>query len=118
MLSAYMADKPLVWLYGVVKTPPFSDDARIEAGGYLRRLQRGERLALPASRPMPGIGPGCHELRVQDANVTWRIVYYVGREAIVVLDVFAKKTRSTPKRTIDIARKRLDAYIDAAEDGD
>ena len=110
-----MADKPLVWLHAAVKTPPFSNDARIEAGGYLRRLQRGEKLALPESRPMPSIGPGCHELRVHDENLTWRIVYYLGREAIVILDVFAKKTRATPKRVIDIARKRLDMYIDAAE---
>jgi hypothetical protein len=31
-------EKPLVWLHGQVKTPPFSEDARIEAaiysGGY------------------------------------------------------------------------------------
>jgi len=31
-------DKPLVWLYGEVKTPPFSRAARIEAGFLLRRL--------------------------------------------------------------------------------
>jgi hypothetical protein len=42
-------DKPLVWLHGEVKTPPFSADARIEAGVLLRRLQRGEKLSLPHS---------------------------------------------------------------------
>ena len=57
-------DKPLVWLRGEVKTPPFGSDARIEAGFLLRRLQRGETLGLPQSRPMPAIGPGCHELRI------------------------------------------------------
>ena len=50
------ADKPLVWLHGKVKTPPFSAEARIEAGTLLRRLQRGERLGMPASRSMPIIG--------------------------------------------------------------
>ncbi len=113
-----MADKPLVWLHGAVKTPPFSANARVEAGGYLRRLQRGEKLSLPESRPMPSIGPGCHELRVQDQTVTWRILYYVGREAVVILEVFAKKTRRTPKPVIRTARKRLDVYIEAAEDGE
>ncbi|WP_199330509.1 hypothetical protein [Microcoleus sp. FACHB-68] len=57
-------DKPLVWLHGEVKTPPFSQEARIETGVLLRRLQQGENLGLPHSRPMPSIGAHCHELRV------------------------------------------------------
>ena len=61
-------DRPLVWLRGEVKTPPFSADARIEAGVLLRRLQRGEKLAFPHSRPMPAIGARCHELRITDAG--------------------------------------------------
>ena len=36
---------------------------------------------------MPGIGRGCHELRISDENRTWRIVYYVDSVAIVILDV-------------------------------
>jgi len=64
------ADKPLVWLQGEVKTPPFSKEARVEAGVLLRRLQRGETLSLAASLPMPTIGRRCHELRIQDAQVT------------------------------------------------
>ena len=69
------SDKPLVWLHGEVKTPPFSKEARLEAGYLLRRLQQSERLEMPHSRPMPGIGPRCHELRIVDVNATWRIVY-------------------------------------------
>ena len=58
--------KPLVWLSGEIKTPPFSAAARLEAGLLLRRLQRGDLLAMPLSRPMPSIGPRCHELRIVD----------------------------------------------------
>jgi hypothetical protein len=54
-------DRPLVWLNGEVKTPPFSREARIEAGYLLRRLQRGEQLRLPQSRPVPRVGARCHE---------------------------------------------------------
>ena len=61
-------DKPLVWIEGEIKTPPFSAEARIEAGVWLRRLQQGEHLGLPHSRPMPGIGPRCHELRIRDES--------------------------------------------------
>ena len=99
--------KPLVWLHGEVKTPPFSRAARIEAGFLLRRLQDGESIEMPASRPMPTIGSKCHELRIDDGDVTWRIVYHVTADAIVILDVFSKKTRATPKYVVDVARKRL-----------
>lgn len=67
-------NKPLAWLRGEIKTPPFSAAARVEAGVLLRRLQRGESLAMPHSRPMPIIGNACHELRVRDADTTWRIL--------------------------------------------
>ncbi len=103
-------DKPLVWLHGEVKTPPFSKEARVEAGFLLRRLQRGERLGLPHSRPMPGIGRRCHELRVADAGAAWRIVYRTDEDAIVVIDVFQKKTRKTPPGVIATCVSRLKEY--------
>ena len=106
-------DKPLVWLHGEVKTPPFSQEGRIEAGFLLRRLQRGERLGMPHSRPMPSIGPRCHELRVTDQSSTWRIIYRIDADAIVIAEVFAKRSRQTPKRVIEICRRRLKDYDDA-----
>ena len=102
--------KPLVWLHGEIKTPPFSSAARIEAGFLLRRLQRGERIEMPLSRPMRDIGAACHELRVDDGDVTFRILYHVAKEAIVILEVFQKKSRATPKQVIDVAKKRLRGY--------
>ena len=103
-------DKPLVWLHGAVKTPPFSKKARIEAGILLRLHQRGELIEMPRSRPMPAIGSRCHELRITDANVSWRAVYRVDAEAIVLLEVFAKKTSKTPNRIINLCRKRIREY--------
>lgn len=102
--------KPLVWLRGEVKTPPFSALARIEAGTLLRRLQLGEILSLPHSRPMHVVGPRCHELRVKDERHDWRVMYRVDRDAVVILDVFAKTTRGTPKRVLDDCRRRLARY--------
>ncbi|HEY7742318.1 MAG TPA: type II toxin-antitoxin system RelE/ParE family toxin [Burkholderiales bacterium] len=103
-------DKPLAWLHGEIKTPPFSTNARVEAGVLLRRLQRGESLAMPHSRPMPEIGKACNELRVRDADNTWRIIYCVQSDAIVILEVFAKTTTKTPKSTIRTCNKRLRLY--------
>lgn len=103
-------DKPLVWLHGEVRTPPLSTAARVETGVLLRRLQRGELIGLPQSRPMPSIGARCHELRVVDEDVTWRLVYRIDADALVIADVFKKKTQATPKTVIEACNRRLRAY--------
>jgi phage-related protein len=105
-------NKPLVWLHGEVKTPPFSQAARVEAGFLLRKLQEGEALSLPHSRPMPSVGPRCHELRINDRNTTWRIMYRVDPDAIVILEVFKKTTAKTPVPVIDTCKRRLRMYDD------
>ena len=103
-------DKPLVWFHGIVKTPPFSRAARLETGYLLRRLQAGEKLSLPQSRPMPGIGPRCHELRVNDEKATWRIIYRIDDDAIIIVEVFEKQTQQTPKSIKDVCKQRLQNY--------
>ena len=103
-------NKYIVWLHGEIKTPPFGTESRLKAGFLMRRLQQGENLEMPDSRPMPLIGKNCHELRINDANKTWRIVYFIDNDAIVILDVFAKKTQQTPKVVIDQCQKRLSRY--------
>jgi phage-related protein len=105
----------LAWLRGQIKTPPFSAEARIEAGFLLRRLQRGESLGLPMSRPMPDIGSGCHELRIVDRSANWRIMYHIATDAVVILEVFEKKTAATPKHVIGDCRKRLAAFQAVAQ---
>lgn len=102
--------KPLVWLQTEIKTPPFSPFGRLEAGFLLRRLQQGEQLSLPASRPMPSIGPRCHELRVNEETGTWRIFYRLDPDAVVILEVLKKKTQTTPRATIETCRRRLAEY--------
>ena len=103
-------DKELVWLRSEVKTPPFSVAARREAGLLLRQLQRGEKLSMPHSRPMPTIGRRCHELRIPDEDKTWRIIYRIDDDAIVICEVFAKKDRTTPQYVIEICKKRIKDY--------
>lgn len=105
--------KPVVWMRGEVRTPPFSKEARLEAGQLLRRLQSGETLSLPHSRPMPSIDRRCRELRVVDRDQTWQIIYALEPEAVVILDVFSKKTPSTPKQVIDASATRLRNYREA-----
>ena len=105
-------DKPLAWLHGEIKTPPLSATARLEAGYLLRRLQRGDRLSMPHSRPMPSIGRNCHELRISDENVTWRVIYRIDDDAIVIAEVFSKKTTQTPRAVIETCKSRFKDYDD------
>lgn len=65
---------------------------------------------MPHSRPMPSIGKRCHELRIDDVNGAWRIVYRIDSDAIVVLEVFEKKTQQTPKQVIESCKQRIKNY--------
>lgn len=107
--------KPAIWLHGEVRSPPFTAIGRREAGAQLARVQDGERIEFPTSRPMPSIGPRCHELRIRDAGHNWRIVYRTDPDAILVVDVFPKTTERTPDRVIARCQRRLSIY-DAAAD--
>ncbi|WP_439655366.1 type II toxin-antitoxin system RelE/ParE family toxin [Waterburya agarophytonicola] len=73
-------------------------------------VQKGESLSMPQSRPMPSISKRCHELRINDESQTWRIIYRLDEDAIVVVDVFAKKTNKTPDAVIKRCQKRLKQY--------
>ncbi len=99
-----------MWLHGEVRTPPFSATARVEAGVLLRRLQNGEKIGLPHSRPMPSVGRRCHELRVPDEDGTWRVVYRLDPDAVVILEVFSKKSQQTPLRIIASCKDRIKQY--------
>lgn len=107
--------KDLAWLAEVIKTPPFSVEARREAGRLLRLLQDGEMPQFPAARPMPVIGAGAHELRIEDADVSWRVFLAIRPGEIVILAVQKKKSQKTPKKTLELCAKRLRDY-DATED--
>lgn len=102
--------KTLFWLSGGVKTPPFSEEARQETGMLLGRLQDGATLSLPHARPMPSISKGCLELRIKSKEGEWRILCRIYTDAIVILDVFRKKTQKTPKSVIENCKKRMAHY--------
>ena len=68
---------------------------------------------MPQSRPMPVVGARCHELRIVDAAVAWRIVYRVDADAIVIGEVFSKKTAATPRSVIEVCKHRFKEYDDA-----
>lgn len=102
--------KLLIWLRGEIKTPPFTAEGRQEAGMLLRMLQEGERLSMPQAEPLPDVGPRCGVLRVRDAGHNWRIMYRIDSDAILILDVYAKKTPKIPGEVIERCQGRLKRY--------
>lgn len=105
-------EKPLAWLHGEVKTPPFSLEARRYAGFLLRELQNGRSLSMPDSRPMPQVGTRVHELRINDIDnkCSWRVIYRIDSDAIIIAEVFLKKTQKTPNQILEVCKKRLNRY--------
>lgn len=73
---------------------------------------------MPISRPMPNIGKRCHELRIIDAEakITWRIVYRIDSDAIVILEVFPKKAKQTPKYIVKNCKRTI-RFIKGERDG-
>jgi len=59
---------------------------------------------------MPGIEARVHELRINDRNSTWRIIYRIDEDAIVIGEVFSKKSCRTLKRIIQACKERFSKY--------
>lgn len=110
--------KPLVWLHGEIKTPPFTAAGRQEAGMLLRMLQQGEILGMPQAEPLPNVGSRCGALRIRDAEHNWRIMFRADSDAILILEVYSKKTRKIPDEVMSRCKdrlKRFDAVVAAAK---
>lgn len=92
----------------------FPKEARVRLGRGLFRLQMGEKIAMPNSRPMPTVSAGVSELRVQGEDGIFRVFYYTAAPAgVLVFHAFVKKTQRTPPLEIELARKRLKELLDA-----
>lgn len=59
---------------------------------------------------MSSVGARCRELRIDDVNKTWRIVYRIDSDAIVILEIFEKKSQKTPKEMIENCKRRIRLY--------
>ena len=69
----------------------FPEDIRREVGKLIFDLQKGERLSMPLSRPMPSVAPAVEELRVKDRSGAYRVFYYTRlADSILIFHAFAK----------------------------
>lgn len=98
--------KPVRFLGDALKClRDFPEDARQDAGYQLDKVQRGEQP--DDFKPMPTIGKGVEEIRVRDDSGAYRVVYTARLAAAVyVLHAFQKKTQTTSKHDIEVAKAR------------
>jgi phage-related protein len=88
----------------------FPEDARHDAGYQLDKVQRG--VQPDDFKPMPSIGKGVEEIRLQDETGAYRVIYTARMaDAVYVLHVFQKKTQATSKRDIHLAAERFAQLI-------
>ena len=86
----------------------FPKDVRMRLGRGLFRLQMGEQLGMPNSRPMRGVAIGVSELRVKGEDGNFRAFYYTASSrGVLVFHAFVKKTQRTPPLEIELGRQRL-----------
>ena len=90
----------------------FPDEVRQDAGFALSEVQEGREP--PDWGPMPEIGSGACEIRVDDGDA-YRVIYVAKfEEAVYVLHAFQKKSKSgiaTPKNHLDLAIRRYSALV-------
>ena len=86
----------------------FPEPVRDDLADAVARLEEGQTLSMPLSRPMPSIGRGVRELRLKDRSGIYRVIYaLVAASGVYLLHAFMKKTQATPQHNIEVAKKRL-----------
>src|SRR5262245_42652485 len=101
-------EKSLTWLGSSREDlRHFPAEARRRVGFELRAVQRGDE---PSDfKPMPIVGPGTYEMRLQTDDA-YRAVYIAKfQEAIYLLHAFQKKTQKTSKHDIVLGQQRYEA---------
>jgi phage-related protein len=84
----------------------FPESARHDAGYQLDKVQRGGQP--DDFKPLPSIGKGVEEIRVLESSGAYRVIYFARRADVVyVLHAFRKKTQRTPKKDLEIAKRRF-----------
>lgn len=88
----------------------FPEDARIDAGYQLDKVQHGGQP--DDFKPMPAIGPGVEEIRVRDDSGIYRVIYTARlSDRVVVLHAFLKKTQKISRRDLELATRRYNELM-------
>ncbi len=86
------------WLRGLPR------EERRVVGIDLQRLEYRWPVGMPLSRPLGG---GVQELRSSlPGGRIARVLFFVDEEHLILVHGFIKKTQTTPKQDLDLARRR------------
>ena len=86
----------------------FPGDVKKTLGKLIFDVQKGARLEMPVSRPMASVALGVEELRIKDRSGIYRAFYFARVDhAVIVFHAFVKKAQKTPKREMELGKKRL-----------
>ncbi len=87
----------------------FPREIQIDLVTIVEQLKQGVKFSMPLSRPMPSIGKGVHELRLKEKSGQYRVIYFYQTKSgeVYFLHGFKKTTQATPKKNLDLAKKRL-----------
>ena len=101
--------KPVHWFLAAKNfVSSLPDEVRRDFGFLIYRLQRGDKLGMPYSRPMNIVSSGVSELRVRGLDGHFRLMYFTKSKAgIFVFHGFIKKTQTTSIDEIKLGRSRL-----------
>jgi len=88
-----------------------------DLGSILTKIQKGETVGHPDTKPMTEVASGVFEIRLKDASGAFRAFYVIrSKFGILVFHSFKKKTRKTPKQEIETGKKRLKSFLKELED--
>lgn len=80
--------------------------------GALARLEQGETIGLPLSRPLPSIWKGLHELRFSYQAGEYRVFYFIRvREAIYVIHGMKKKGQTIDRKAVKLLQTRIRSLL-------
>ena len=78
---------------------------RRRVGLDLLRVQQNWPIGMPVCR---SLGKGLWEVRSSlDSNRIARVLFFMNRDEICVVNAFIKKSQATPAAELDLARRRM-----------
>ena len=88
----------------------FPKAVRIKIRAYADLLGKTGELRKPFAKKLT-TKPALYEIRVRYRGI-WRVLYaYFGKNEIIILSAFHKKSQATPLREIERAIRRLKDYM-------
>ena len=85
----------------------FSREVQFEFKGYFKALETRGKLEFPEAKKLD---KNLYEIRVSLEGKYRGFYAYIGKEYIIILHLFRKKSQKTPVKNLKLAKRRLKKY--------